>query len=678
MGVIDFFKGVLNKKYLNQVMQLGGSSSPQWRCQKDEDYIEEAFQKIVWCYACVDKIASAVSGVKWCLYKRQTSGNIKEITLHPILDLINIKTSNEFSSREFFNLWATYLALNGKAFVVYDNAFKPREMKLTYAHLTEVFADFDGLIKIEHRNPTGYQTFAANQIIFSRFVDPLNFYAGLSPIKAMARTIDTENAGIDWNKSTLDNAGIPPGAIMLSNPSQKTIDHVKQRWLKNYAGKNNARIPLILDSEKANYINFGMNSIDMDFILQRKLTRTEICAGFGVPSQVVGDPEGQTYANYSEALQSFWQDTVIPKYLRLIQDNLTMGLCAKYDTTLYVEPDYDNVAALAENQDDITKRVTTQFEKGILTRNEAREAVGYEAVPDGDKFFNELNMSKGVQQQDMQNNPQNNNQDNVSNDVQNKSFDTKTTDIFSDEFQKKKWEIAEKQREKHINRCKKDVSEFFNVQAEKLKGLQVLNAKNCNKLVDAMTHKFKLVLFDNYTQTAFDFGSTTFKELVKIKADTNYNFELTEEQYNYLQNLAAEKITQINETTKQNIKLIFEAALINGLTMQEITTKLVDLYDGFSKSRSEMIAQTEMVSMSNYGSHEGAKQFNDRYEVGLKKIWIRTFDNRCRPTHKVAGGHKPIGLDEKFKVGSSELEYPGDPNGSPEEVIRCRCAIGYE
>jgi hypothetical protein len=34
-----------------------------------------------------------------------------------------------------------------------------------------------------------------------------------------------------------------------------------------------------------------------------------------------------------------------------------------------------------------------------------------------------------------------------------------------------------------------------------------------------------------------------------------------------------------------------------------------------------------------------------------------------------------VGVDETFSVGGEDLEYPGDPNGSPENVIQCRCTV---
>ena len=680
MGIIDFAKRVFEKKFVNQAIYGIGQNSPQWKSQNEEDYINEAYNQIVWVYACVSKIADSVGGVKWCLYKNQYSGKKKEISSHPILDMVNKKTSAYWSSKEFFTLWALNLALTGKNFVVFDNAYKPTEMRLTYPHLTWLYADQKEIIKIEHRNPQGYQEFLGNQIIFSKFVDPTNYYDGQSPIKAMARTIDTENSGIDWNKSTLDNLGIPPGAIMLSNPSPSAIDQVKKRWAKDYAGNKNARIPLVLDAEKASYVSFGMTSVEMDFILQRKLTRTEICSGFGVPSQVVGDPEGQTYANYGEALKSLWQDTIIPKYLRLIQNNLNMTLCEKYDSTLCLEPDLDDIAALAENQDDKATRVTLFFEKNVITQNEAREAAGYDSTPEGDRFNFELTSASASTPQDAQ-------QDTVDNvpvaeDTQKKSQNLsrieKTTKIFSDEWHKEMWDKAEKKRKKYIENMQEQLAQFFTKQAAKIEKLQNPTEKACVRIIDKDSALLGKIFKSNYEKVVFDFGTFTVKELINKKAEGDFKFQLTEAELAYIDSTVAEKITQINDTTKAKIKGVFEIASVEGWTMAAITFKLQETYSTFPVSRAEMIAQTEIVGMSNYGSHSGAKAFNDEYDAGLKKIWIRTMDGRVRPSHKLAGMHKPIKLDEKFQVGKAMLEFPGDPNGLAEEVVRCRCAIGYE
>jgi phage portal protein BeeE len=128
----------------------------------------------------------------------------------------------------------------------------------------------------------------------------------------------------------------------------------------------------------------------MDFLNQRKLNRTEICSAFGVPSQLVGDPEGQTYSNFGEAVKSFWENTIIPRYLEHIKQKLQSDLLPRYADNLVLVYDLSRIQALKESQDALTKRTVDLWKSGLIKRNEARFALDYEEVQDGDVFFNDL------------------------------------------------------------------------------------------------------------------------------------------------------------------------------------------------------------------------------------------------------------------------------------------------
>jgi HK97 family phage portal protein len=362
--------------------------NPKWSITNDEKFIREAYEQIVWVYSCVSMIASSVANVDWLLY-RKIGKEIEEIDNHAMLDLLNTKVNDNMSSRDFFDLWATYLALNGKFFAVFDSPINPNIIEPLIPYYTKVIPNKEEFISgVEYRIGGDKTDYSKNLLLWSRFYDPLDLYEGLSPIKALARTLDTENSAIDWNKNSLDNSGIPPGALSLMSPTPDQIEGVKSRWVENYAGKNNVRTPLILDAEKASYTNFGITQVDMDFVLGRKLNKIEICSGFGVPGQVVGDPEGQTYANYEEAVKAFWKNTVIPKYLNHIKSNLNINLLPKFLGTqnMYLDYDLDGVDVLNEDQNILTDRILNMYNADFLTLNEGRERLGYEALEYGDNL----------------------------------------------------------------------------------------------------------------------------------------------------------------------------------------------------------------------------------------------------------------------------------------------------
>jgi hypothetical protein len=144
---------------------------------------------------------------------------------------------------------------------------------------------------------------------------------------------------------------------------------------------------------------------------------------------------------------------------------------------------------------------------------------------------------------------------------------------------------------------------------------------------------------------------------------------------NYITNTSAEKVVLITETTKVKIKNIIIESVSEGASILTMTEAIDKLYlDQIIPNRSRTIARTEVVSTSNFGSMEGARQTTPR----IRKVWIPTFDDSTRESHLDMANHPPIRLNEMFDVGDSRGEYPGDFNLPPEEVINCRCAIGYE
>lgn len=118
------------------------------------------------------------------------------------------------------------------------------------------------------------------------------------------------------------------------------------------------------------------------------------------------------------------------------------------------------------------------------------------------------------------------------------------------------------------------------------------------------------------------------------------------------------------------------ASLAEGVAAGESIPKLASRVResaGTTAPRATTIARTEVIGASNKSSIEVLRA------TGLvaSKRWIATFDHRVRLTHIAAHGQVvPVG--STFTVGGAELDYPGDFTGPPEEVINCRCSMGYE
>jgi len=143
------------------------------------------------------------------------------------------------------------------------------------------------------------------------------------------------------------------------------------------------------------------------------------------------------------------------------------------------------------------------------------------------------------------------------------------------------------------------------------------------------------------------------------------------------------KISTITSTSKDKILGIIQDILsetdLNGWGIDKATSELYRQVGanlrGNGYARAKAIAQTEMISASNQAAEMAAQSTGYEYV----KFWSTSHLPDVRPTHTEAeeysiqvGGLRP---DQTFPNG---LLYPGDPSGSPEEIINCRCTILHQ
>lgn len=107
---------------------------------------------------------------------------------------------------------------------------------------------------------------------------------------------------------------------------------------------------------------------------------TRIIAGvYGVPISLVGlgaADSAKFAGNYKESRLSFWQDTMVPAYLKPIAGGLTQALCPPGAKIMF---DLDSVPALWEGRADLGEKLG---KVDVLTPTEKREILGFEQLTD--------------------------------------------------------------------------------------------------------------------------------------------------------------------------------------------------------------------------------------------------------------------------------------------------------
>lgn len=121
---------------------------------------------------------------------------------------------------------------------------------------------------------------------------------------------------------------------------------------------------------------------------------------------------------------------------------------------------------------------------------------------------------------------------------------------------------------------------------------------------------------------------------------------------------------EITATTKTAIGKQLSEGVFKGEAIPDLAKRVRAVFDDAKKSRSELIARTEVNGAFNKATLETAKGLGPA--VANTKQWLATSDSRTRPEHAAADG-QTRGLMEAFNVGGAHLQEPSEP--------RCRCTI---
>ncbi|MEZ2660505.1 phage minor head protein [Aneurinibacillus aneurinilyticus] len=241
------------------------------------------------------------------------------------------------------------------------------------------------------------------------------------------------------------------------------------------------------------------------------------------------------------------------------------------------------------------------------------------------------------------------------------------------------------------------LEELYNQGEERIYEILELQGNELNEAIQELSEEtlvdenelFKIILSiqtgelfqDKFEQAVYD----AFMPLFHLAGETELIAHNPEKTWSVKNKAAARYalklqalVPAMNETTTNIMLRSFQKAIKEGKTpseraqlVQEVSAQAAAGEAGpFTMERAMRVSRTMSTAAANGGKLEGWKQS----EVVTGKKWRSANQKRTRKTHKKANGQvKP--LDEPFEVGKDKLMHPGDPTGSAEEIMNCRCTM---
>ena len=397
-----FFQRLFNSKPVEQknsnMMGYFGVGTEEAKTYKYQDLAKEGYLKNAIVYRCVNEISKGASAVPFVL-----KAGDQIIEEHPLIDLL-MRPNPLQSYSEFFNSLFGYVLLSGNAYILKTGSDMGAPKELHQLRPDRINIKGSG-----KPIPEKYEYMVNGRVNHTYLIDqengfselkhiklwnPLDDYYGLSPLSAAAVEVDQFNMASKHNVNLLQNGARPSGAVVFKPQDDagfavNLTESQRQQLLTDlnnrFSGAGNAGRPMLLEGD-FDWKEMGLSPKDMDFANLKHMSATDIALCFGVPSQLVGVPDSQTYSNVAEARLALYEETIIP-HLRKIASDLNEWLVPLFDDRLTLEFDIDSIPALSERVKRVYENVTSAVREGIMTRNEAREQLGLEPLDGADDLY---------------------------------------------------------------------------------------------------------------------------------------------------------------------------------------------------------------------------------------------------------------------------------------------------
>jgi len=281
------------------------------------------------------------------------------------VSLLLNKEPNPFQDISTFkrNLILDYI-LDGNIFIYYDG--------VSLYHLPANYTDID---PDKETYIAGY-TFQRNikyspsEIIHIKENSFDSIYRGTSRLRAARRTMDQLTKMRSFQDNFFRNGAVP--GLVIKSPSvisEKNKERMIQSWVMRYRPDGGGRRPLILDGgmelDKISNVNFR----EMDFEASIESAEKELLKTLGIPPILL---DSGNNANLRPNHRLYYLETILP-----ILDKINSALERFFGYE--IASDVSDIPALQPELRDAAAYYTSLVNAGILTPNEARAAINYDA-----------------------------------------------------------------------------------------------------------------------------------------------------------------------------------------------------------------------------------------------------------------------------------------------------------
>lgn len=427
MQIPSWLKWWGGNKYNTTMFGFFGGGEAKYDANKI-NYIENGYNVNPFVYSVVSSRANKFSAIPFEIKEIQdeksrkeynnliksTKYNLSPIQKNRLKELRNkaygqfknfkLENPNPIQSwNEFIELFETYLATCGEVYIYKltpesgPDKGKPIALYLLPSHYMEIVMknkwkreDLENPVKsymlIEGDQ---YTEFKPEEVIHVKYANPNydiqgTLLYGQSPLRACYKNIVSSNEALGLNIKTMKNGGAfgiihAKGQTGLTEAQAKAL---KEKLVEMDSGSG--RLDKIAGvSTEIGFTRLSLNADELKPFDYLQFDEKQICNALGWDAKLLNNDQGAKYDNYKLAQKRVLINTIVP------DADIFVNTFNKYILPLF--PEYKgtemcyDISDLPEMQEDmemLVNWVSKANDKGMMTKNEGREALGLPKIED--------------------------------------------------------------------------------------------------------------------------------------------------------------------------------------------------------------------------------------------------------------------------------------------------------
>ena len=263
--------------------------------------LTNAYEQVVWVYRAINALAEQVANVPF-VFSAGERGHENLLTSGPLVDFYN-RPHPQINRFQYWELRVIWLMLRGECIripVYEDGSSSNSAFRTPHSALKNVLildpSHFQHIVENHQligwrytgfgpQAPLEAQVFLPEEVWFEKLPNPFDFWRGLPPLSVAATAAQTDFAAASFMRGFIEN-NADLGVIVRSEqqlgPDQQAQIKAALNNRKRCAGI--ADRPILLWGVNE-IVKPQLSSADIQFLENRKFTRAEICAAFGVPEK---------------------------------------------------------------------------------------------------------------------------------------------------------------------------------------------------------------------------------------------------------------------------------------------------------------------------------------------------------------------------------------------------------